>query len=125
MAVPVKMWRESCSCPGAEEERRRQDQAGMEFPDLKEQRDHYKREAESRREAFRAVRVEAAGRSREEIRDLYEAELRSQGLSIPSRDILDANVDAITGNFIPLARLMGQSLTDIAKLLRSIFYPPR
>ena len=97
----------------------------MEFPDLKEQRDQYKREAESRREAFRAVRVEAAGRSREEIRDLYEAELRSRGLSIPSHDILDANVDAITGNFIPLARLMGQSLTDVAKLLRGIFYPPR
>jgi hypothetical protein len=117
--------RESCSCAGAEEERRRQDQAGMEFPDFKEHRDQYQRDAESRREAFRAVRAEAAGRSREEIRVLYEAELRSRGLSIPSHNILDANADAITGNFIPLARLMGQSLTGVAKLLRDIFHRPR
>jgi hypothetical protein len=125
MAVPVKTWRESCSCAGAEEERRRQDQAGLEFPDFKEHREQYQRDAESRREAFRAVRAAAAGRSREEIRDLYEAELRSRGLPIPSHDILDARVDAITGNFIPLARLAGQSLTDVAKLLHGIFRPPR
>jgi len=97
----------------------------MEFPDFKEYRDQYQRDAESRREAFRTVRAEAAGRSREEIRDLYEAELRSRGLPIPSQDILDARVDAITGNFIPLARLMGQSLIDVAKLLRDIFHPSR
>jgi hypothetical protein len=83
------------------------------------------RDSQSRREAFRAVRAKAAGYSRAEIRDLYEAELRSRGLPIPSPDILDAQVDAITRNYVPLDRLMGKSLTDFGKLLRGIFRPPR
>jgi hypothetical protein len=121
----MKVWRESCSCAGAEQERRRQDQAGVEFPDFREHMARHQRDSQSRREASHAVRAKARGKSREEIRDLYEAELRSRGLPIPSEDVLAANVDAITGNYLPGARLLGRSLADIAKLVGGIIRPPR
>jgi hypothetical protein len=125
MAVPMQVWRESCSCAGAEQERRRQDQASVEFPDFREHMARHQRDSQSRREAFHTVRTRARGKSREEIKDLYESELRSRGLPIPSEDVLDANVDAITGNYLPGARLLGRCMADLAKLAGGILRPPR
>ncbi len=125
MTVPATTWRESCNCPGAEHERTRQEQAGEEFPDFREHMARHQRESQSRREAVHAVRTMAAGRNREEIKDLYLAELRSRGLKIPPEDVLDAKADAITGDYLPSARLLGRSLADLGKLLGSIFHPPR
>ncbi len=97
----------------------------MEFPDFREHMARYQRDSQSCREASHAVRAKARGKSRQEIRDLYEAELRSRGLPIPSEEVLAANVDAITGNYLPGARLLGRSLADIAKLVGGIIRPPR
>jgi len=77
-----------------------------------------------RREAVNAVRAKAAGKSWEEIRDLYESELRARGLEIPPEEILDAHVDAITGDYRSSVHLMGRTLGDLAKLARGIFHPP-
>jgi hypothetical protein len=122
-AVPFRTWHDSCSCPGAEQERRKQDQAGVGFPDFKEHMAQSQRQSESRTEAFHATQAEAAGRSREEIRDLYLSQLRSRGLKIPPEDVLDAKVDAITGDYRSSARLMGRALSDLAKLAGFILRP--
>lgn len=117
MAVPVKTWRDLCSCPGAEAAR--QDLAGA--PDFDEYMARFRRDAELRRDADEAVRAQAAGRSREEVRDLYISELRSRGLPIPSDDVLDAKVDAILGDYLPAARLFGQNLADLARFAGSMW----
>jgi hypothetical protein len=124
-AVPFQTWDDSCSCPGAAEERGRQAQAGMEFPDFRDHMAQSRRRSESRREAFHEARAKAAGRSREGIRDLYLAELRSRGLKIPPDDVLDANVDAITGDYRSSAHLIGRALADLAKLVGGILRVPR
>jgi hypothetical protein len=97
----------------------------MEFPDFREHMAQSQRQSESRRGAFHAARAKAAGGSREEIRDLYLSELRSRGLNIPPDDVLDANVDAITGDYRSSARLVGRALGDLAKLVGTILRPPR
>jgi hypothetical protein len=48
--------------------------------------------------AAQAVREVAAGKSREQVKDLYLAELRARGLVIPAADFLEAQVDALAGN---------------------------
>jgi hypothetical protein len=73
-----------------------------------------RRLSEQLREAFHAAQAEAAGRSREEIRDIYLSEMRSRGLKMPSEDALDAKVDAITGDHRASALLMGRALRDLA-----------
>ncbi len=120
----MQTWRQSCSCPGAAAERTRQDEAGEEIPDFREEMAKYQRATELRREAAEAARLRAAGRSREELKDLYIAELRSRGLKIPPEEILDANIDAITGNYLPTVRLLGRSLASLGKLLGAL-RPPR
>lgn len=124
VTVQVQTWRQSCSCPGAAAERARQDEAGEEFPDFREEMAKSQRATQLRREAAEAVRARAAGKSREELKDLYTAELRSRGLKIPPEEILDANIDAITGNYLPTFRLLGRSLASLGKLLGA-FRPPR
>ena len=81
------------------------------------------RQSESRRDAFLATQAEAAGKSQEEIRDFYLSELRSRGLKIPPEDVLNAKVDAITGDYRSSARLMGHALSDLAKLAGFILRP--
>lgn len=95
----------------------------MEIPDFKESMAQARRQSQARRDAFYETRAKAAGRSREEIRDVYESELRSRGLKIPSEDILDANLDAISGDYRSTIRLGGHALVDLTKLIGSIFHP--
>jgi hypothetical protein len=119
----VQAWRQSCSCPGAAAERARQDEAGEEFPDFREEMAKYQRATQLRRKAAEAVRARAAGKSRKELKDLYTAELRSRGLKIPPEQILDANIDAITGNYLSAFRWLGRSVASAGKLLGA-FRPP-
>ena len=79
-------WRQLCSCPGAGQERTRQDEAGEQCADFDEKRwEERRRAARARKkasdEAFQAVRgVAVPGKSPGEIRDLLNAGLRSRGL---------------------------------------------
>ncbi len=52
----------------------------------------------ARREAFEAARAARAGKSREQIRELYVAGLRARGLIVPAGVVLDATADAIADN---------------------------
>jgi hypothetical protein len=97
---------------------------GEEFPDFREERAKYQRAVQLRREAVQAVRARAAGRSLDEIKELYKAELHGRGLKMPPEAVLDADVAAITGDYLPSARLLGQSIAILGKLLSGIFRPP-
>jgi hypothetical protein len=70
-----------------------------------------------------AAKAKTADKNREQIRDLYKAELRARGLETPPDEILDAEVDAITGDYRSIARLIGQVLNDVPKFIREIFRP--
>jgi hypothetical protein len=126
LTVPPKTWRELCTCPGAEEERRRLDEAGVEFPDFGEIWEDTRRRSRARKEAFESARARGAGKNRDEIREIYLAELKARGLTAPGEDVLDATVARIAGNPFPTARLameglaqMGQALRELSRLLRS------
>jgi hypothetical protein len=131
MAVPFTVWRGSCTCPGAEHERQRLADAGLEPPDFRELREQAERRSQARRDAFQAVRQVAAGKSKAEIQDLYAAELSARGLRVPREEVLAAIADRIRGNPLPAYKLAGKSLVQLgrataglAQLLRDITRPP-
>lgn len=131
MAVPFKLWRDSCACPGANRIRQQMADTGTEPPSFREVREQQQHDSEARREAFQAARRAAAGKSRDEIRELYVAELRSRGLEPPTEPSLTATVEHIAGNPVPAARLaahgfalLGKGLVELARLLRDINRPP-
>jgi len=109
-----------CTCPGADLPRQRIDEAGAEILDSGELREKVKRETQARSDAFRAARDRAAGRSRDEVRQIYLAELRSRGLPAPSESRLHAAVERIMGNPLPSARLAGEDLIETGRLLHAI-----
>jgi hypothetical protein len=126
LTVPPEVWRESCTCPGGERERRRLDEAGVEFPDFGEMWRDTRRCSRAGREAFESARARAAGKGRDEIREIYLAERNARGLRTPREDVLDAVVDRITGNPLPAARVavegvaqMGKALHELSRLFRS------
>ena len=117
LTVPPEVWQESCTCPGAGQERRRRDEAGVEFPDFSKKWEDARSRSRAGKEAFESARALAAGKDRDEIREIYVAELSSRGLRAPREDHLDAAVDRITGNPLPAARLAVESLTRSGKAL--------
>lgn len=130
--VPFKVWRDSCTCPGADRTRQRMAETGTEPPSLDEMRERQQRDSKARKEAFQAARRAATGKSRDEIRELYVAELRSRGLEPPGEPFLSAAVEHIAGNPVPAARLvaysvagLGKGAVALARLLRDINRPPR
>jgi hypothetical protein len=76
-------WRRSCTCPGAEAVRRIRDEFGVQpfgVRDLREMWAKSRNGLRSRREAFKAAQASAAGQDREQLKELYVAELRARGL---------------------------------------------
>jgi hypothetical protein len=129
-SVPFKVWLNSCACPGADWVRQRFAEVG-EPPSFDEVRERVERDSTARKEAFEAVRRAAAGKSRDEIRDLYVAELRARGLEPPTEAFLAATVEHIAGNPVPTMRLvahgmagLGKGAVALARLLRDINRPP-
>jgi hypothetical protein len=74
----------------------------------------------ARKEAFESARARAAGKGRDEIREIYVAELNARGLAAPGEDLLDAVVDQIAGNPLPAVRLAMESLAQLGKELRKL-----
>jgi len=120
LAVPFRDWRDRCTCAGADAARRRFDDAGIEFPDMREQIEDRRRRSSARRDALQAVRAASGGRTRAEIRQLYVDEMRSRGLDLPADEVIDAHLDFIGGNPVPAMRLAGQSMTQAARALAEI-----
>lgn len=121
LTVPWKTWYSSCTCPGAERERRSMDDAGIEFPDFGEAREEEQRRSRLAREALQATQARATGKSRAEIREIYLGERRARDLPIPAEPILDALVERINGNPLPAARVAGESLAGMGKELHKLF----
>ncbi len=79
-----------------------------------------KRQSAARSEAFRAARDQSAGRGREEVREIYLAELRSRDVPIPSDDLVDRAVERILGGPMVAARQMGEGLIETSKFVHGI-----
>jgi hypothetical protein len=120
MTVPLKTWHESCTCPGAGQERRRLDQNGADLRDFGERWDDTRRRTLARREAFQAAQARSAGKSRAEIRDIYLAESSARGLKQPNDTVLDAIVDRINGNPLPAVRVAAESLVQMGKGIHAL-----
>jgi hypothetical protein len=117
----MKAWYASCTCPGAEVERQRLDDAGIKVRDFTEYREERQRRRREYTEAAAATRARAAGSDREEIRELYIAELLARSLKVPAEPVLDAVVDhIITGNPLPAVRLLGESLLQTGKAVHNL-----
>ena len=84
LTVSPETWRDSCTCPGAEQE-------------LQDAR-HRSR---ARKEAFESTRAQAAGKGRDEIRAIYLAELQAKGLATPGEDVLGAVVNELRATASP------------------------
>lgn len=115
MTVPLKTWRESCTCPGAERERCRLDEDGVGLRDFDEMWEDARHRSRARKQAFQAACARSAGKGREEIREIYVAELNARGLDEPSEAVLDAIVDRIRGNPLPAVRLAAEGLAQVGK----------
>jgi hypothetical protein len=77
-------------------------------------REHAKRPA-------KRPRARAAGKSRDELRDIYLAERRARNLRVPPDRVLDAVVERIiTGNPLPAARIAGAGLVRMGRTLYGI-----
>jgi hypothetical protein len=85
--VPLRTWRESYTCPGAEQERRRLADDGVDLRDFDERWED-RRRSRAYGEVFQAAQAKAAGQGRDEIREIYLAELNARGLKKPSDTVL-------------------------------------
>lgn len=98
--VAVTVWQRRCACPGAA--RTSQGDPAESLPGFEEYWGTYKSESrqrsEARNQAFNAARGAASVKTRDEIRDLYIAELRARDLEIPSEPLLAAAVDLLSGD---------------------------
>jgi hypothetical protein len=116
--VPLTVWQQLCACPGAEFQRSWKEDPDEPFPGAREAWEQSQREwqqqREARQQAFRAARAAAAGKSREQVRDLYVSELRARGQQVPPEPLLGAEIDLLTGH-----RLRG--LGTVWKVVRNPF----
>jgi hypothetical protein len=119
-------WRQSCTCPGAEALRRILDEVVI-LPfgvrDFAEKWAESRHEFKSRREAFKAAQASVAGQDREQLKDLYVAELRSRGRKIPGDAALDAAVAAHMDSYPAGARFAGREVVSLGKRLGSFRRP--
>jgi hypothetical protein len=118
MPVPLTVWQQLCACPGAEQQRASKEDPDEPWPGFSEYRESERRRSQERREArsqaFHAAREAAPGKSRDQMRDLYLAELRARGQEIPPEPFLEADIDLLTGH--PL-----RGLQKVWKVLRNPF----
>jgi hypothetical protein len=119
-------WRQSCTCPAAVAVRRMLDEAVI-LPfgvrDFAEKWAESRHEFKSRREAFKAAQASTAGQDREQLKDLYVAELRSRGRKIPGGDALDAAIAAHMDSYPTGARFVGREVVSLWKRLGSFRRP--
>jgi len=96
------------------------DEAGAEFPDFGKSVEDARHRSRARKEAFESTRTRAAGKSQDEIREIYLAELNARGLAAPGEDFLQAMVARIGGNPLPATRLAAESLAQMGKAVHEL-----
>jgi hypothetical protein len=90
------------------------------FGKMREMWEHRRLRSRLGREGFQAARARAAGKSRDEIREIYLAERNARGLKAPGDTVLDAIVDHIGGNPLPAARVLVESLVQMGKEIHAL-----
>jgi hypothetical protein len=109
-SVPLTAWQELCACGGAEKKQQRawKEDPDNPWPGFQEQQEREQRKSRERREArtqaLHATHDAAAGKTRDEVRDLFIAELRARGQDEPAGPFLEADIDLMTGH--PLRGLL-------------------
>jgi hypothetical protein len=108
--VPLTAWQELCACPGEKPQRAWKEDADNPWPGAREEwerQDATQRDRKQAREqAFEAAREAAAGKSRDQVRQIYLDELRARGQDPPPVALLEAQTDALVGRPIrALAKL--------------------
>ncbi|MGN6680334.1 MAG: hypothetical protein ACTHKL_21440 [Streptosporangiaceae bacterium] len=102
MPVSLTVWQQLCACQGAEFERSWKEDPEEPWPGAREHWERSRRESRERRdarsEAFRAASDAAPGKTRQEIRDIFLAELQARGQEVPPEPFLEADLDLLTGH---------------------------
>jgi hypothetical protein len=119
-AVSPALWRDCCVCPGAAATQARMAGLGIEVPDFRADLAERRRKSELRRAAASQVRASAAGRSREQVRQLYLAALAERGLPAPADRVLEISLDALTGHYGSSVRELGRAAGGMARSARDI-----
>lgn len=100
-AVPVAVWQQRCVCPGAEQTRTTPGDPHELLPRFEDWWETYKSDqrlrSQAQAEAFNAARNAAPGKTRDQIRELYTAELQARDLEIPQEPLLEARVESLSG----------------------------
>jgi hypothetical protein len=138
--IPRTVWQQQCTCPGTEQAARKLDEADRHTPDFaqferepQERRERSEREQQERRAARRqaldAARATGAGQTRQQIKEIYQAELRSRGLPLPSGLLLDAYSDMIARNRQKMslrfaARVLAEIGKDLSQVRKFSWHPP-
>jgi hypothetical protein len=121
------VWQQLCICPGAEKQRAWKEDPDEPWPGFKEFQEGQQRKSQEReeaqQEAFEAARAAVDGKTRDEVRDLYVAELRARGLDVPPEPLLEVAVDLLTGHHVRALVDMGKGITKFTKLARTLFSP--
>lgn len=123
----VSEWRLSCTCSGArrlreEEDRLLGQQRTKPIPDYRDGMWSIRDRTAARNEAIDAVLARAAGKDRQEIRELLIEELRRRSVDVPSDQILKADVDFIMkgGGLLPAIRNVLQAIGGIRAARRQV-----
>jgi hypothetical protein len=108
--IPPAVWQQQCSCPGTEQALERHERSELERPE--------------RRAASSAAKEAArASKTPEQIRAIYEAELRSRGLTLPSGLVLDRYAEMLAGNAQAMSLTSGpRVLADFGKECQRLFW---
>jgi hypothetical protein len=106
MPVLLTVGQARCTCPGAERLR-----AWTEDP--RALLEYHK----ASKQVFHPVRRAARGKSRDEVRDLYIAELRKRGQEVPPELFLEAHLDFLTGQEV-------RGFRKVWKVARDLFPHP-
>jgi hypothetical protein len=100
--VSLTVWQALCECPGAEKQRAWKEDPDEPWPGAKEAWEREQRRSQERSEAYKQARQAthevARGKSRDEVRDLFIAELQARDQEIPPELFLEAHIDLLTGH---------------------------
>lgn len=117
--VPLTAWQELCACSGDKRQRAWKEDVDGPWPGAQEQRERQdtadRDRRQARQQAFEAARGAAAGKTRDQVRQIYLDELRARRQDTPSEPLLEAHIDM----------LVGRPIRALAKLWRAFTRPDR
>lgn len=103
-AVYLTVWQHLCGCPGGSRYRAWKEDPEEPWPGAQEAWEKTRRShvlsMSARREARRAAQASAPGRTREQVREIYAAELQARDQELPPEPFLEVDLDMLTGHHV-------------------------